>query len=40
MPEVPEDQVTGSQFTGFDLSSGGMNAICGSADKLSAVIGS
>ena len=42
IPEVPEceDQATGSQFSNFILSSGGVNAICASADKLSAAIGS
>ena len=34
IPEVEEDQVTGSQFSAIVLSSGGINAICGSADKV------
>lgn len=40
IPEVPEceDHVTGSQFSNFMLSSGGINAICGSNDKLSALV--
>jgi hypothetical protein len=36
VPEVQEgeeDLVTGSQFSNFILSSGGINAICGSADR-------
>ena len=37
IPEVEDDQVTGSQFSGFVLSSGGINAICGSADKVAGV---
>lgn len=37
IPEVEEDQVTGSQFSAFVLSSGGINAICGSADKVAIV---
>ncbi len=39
IPEVPdEDLVTGSQFSNFVLSSGGINAICGSADRVSSVV--
>ena len=38
IPEVPdEDLVTGSGCSNFLLSSGGINAICGSADKLSSL---
>jgi len=43
IPEVPEgeeDQVTGSQFSNFVLSSGGINAICGSLDRQSAIAAS
>lgn len=36
IPQMEEDVVTGSQFSNFILSSGGINAICGSADKFSA----
>ncbi len=37
VPECEEDQVTGSQFSNFVLSSGGIKAICGSGDRISAL---
>ena len=34
IPQIEEDQVTGSQFSAFVLSSGGINAICSGSNHL------
>jgi hypothetical protein len=37
IPHIEEDQVTGSQFSAFVLSSGGINAICGGGSTTNLV---